>query len=382
LADDAPLLLDVTRLIWRRWVGRHPTGIDRVCLAYLEHYRDQAQAVIQHRRLRRILNREASQTLFRLLAEPAPNFRSNLVKAALRSGLAPGCSGARRIYLNVGHTGLDDQGFKAWVQTADVRPVYLVHDVIPITHPAYCREGESVRHSDRMRTVLQTGIGVIGNSQATLDELTKFARREGLPARRAIVAWLGTASLPPAPQAFENRPTFVVLGTIEARKNHLLLLQVWGDMLKELGNRSPRLLVLGQRGWKADQAIALLESRTLSDAVVEIRDCDDFSLARHLKSACALLFPSLVEGYGMPLAEALQAGVPVIASDLPVFREIGQGVPEFLDPQDADRWKRAVLDYSIPGSMARSSQLRRMKNFTPPTWQDHFAKVDAWLSMS
>jgi hypothetical protein len=60
LADEAPLLLDVTRLIWRRWAGGRPTGIDRVCLAYLDHFGSAAQAVIQHPRLRRIMDGRSS----------------------------------------------------------------------------------------------------------------------------------------------------------------------------------------------------------------------------------------------------------------------------------------------------------------------------------
>ena len=67
LANDAPLLLDVSRLIWRRWAGRQPTGIDRVCLAYLEHFGPRAQAVVQHRRFRGILGRRTSAALFQLL---------------------------------------------------------------------------------------------------------------------------------------------------------------------------------------------------------------------------------------------------------------------------------------------------------------------------
>lgn len=300
----------------------------------------------------------------------------------MRFGARGGCSGRNRLYLNIGHTGLNDPGFAAWVERQAVKPIYFVHDIIPITHPEYCRAGERERHENRMRTVLATGAGVIGNSQATLDELEQFGRSEALPSPPSVAAWLGTTPLPPsASMALTDRPTFVTIGTIEARKNHLFLLQVWSRLVRQLGPAAPRLIVIGQRGWESEQAADLLDrSALLQDAVVEIRSCDDATLAAHLANARALLFPTLAEGYGLPLVEALSAGTPVIASDLPVFHEIGQAVPEYLDPLDGPAWQRTILAYAEKPSLSRQAQCERLKTFHAPTWQDHFAKVDSWLA--
>lgn len=338
--------------------------------------------MIQHRRYRRILDRQASATLFRQLGSSESGFRAELLKGALRFGARPDCAGNGRLYLNIGHTGLDDPGLSSWVARSGVRPIYFVHDLIPVTHPEYCRAGEEDRHRRRMRTVLSTATGIIGNSQATIDDLQQFARVESLPVPRAVAAWLGTTPLPQsaATDTF-TRPTFVTLGTIEARKNHLFLLQVWTRLTRRLGPKTPQLLVIGQRGWESEQAIDLLErSPVLKDSVVEIARCDDRALSAHLASARALLFASLAEGFGMPLMEALQIGTPVIASDLPVFREIGQGIPELLDPLDAPSWESAILDYSGEGSARRKAQLDRVRHFRAPTWEDHFEKVECWLA--
>ena len=231
-----------------------------------------------------------------------------------------------------------------------------------------------------MQTVLLTGAGIIGNSQATLDELTEFGRREDMPTPPAIAAWLGSPDLPTAPPITTKRATFVMLGTVEARKNHLMLLQVWSRIVRRLGPDAPQLLVIGQRGWESEQAVDLLERGKLGDAVIEIGGCDDAELAGFLRSARALLFPSLVEGFGMPLIEALQAGVPAIVSDLPVFREIGQGVPDLIDPLDGPGWERAILAYADKDGALRTSQLRRLGRFKVPTWENHFANVDSWLA--
>ena len=350
-------------------------------MAYLEHFGPRAQAVVHHPRFRRILDRKTSGKLFQVLATPRTNVRAGLVRNILRSATRRQQSAKSRLYLNIGHTGLNDPGFAAWVKNAGVRPLYFVHDLIPITHPEYCRSGERAKHVERMRTVLQTGTGVIGNSQVTLDELRDFASHGGLPSLPKVAAWLGTESwtaagtvVPPVP------PTFVILGTIEARKNHIMLLQIWKRMLSRLGSKAPRLLIIGQRGWESEEVFDLLNRGDLGDAVVEMGDCLDAELARNLAGARALLFPSLVEGYGLPLVEALRAGTPVIASDLPVFREIGGGVPEYLDPLDPDAWEQAILNYAEPDSLPRTAQLKRMTGYQAPTWDEHFSRVEAWMA--
>ena len=363
-------------------MGRHPTGVDRVCLAYLEHFGGKAQAVVHHPRYRRILDRKASAELFDVLTRPRMSVRGRLVKSILRSAAGRRQSGKDRLYLNIGHTGLNDPQFSTWVRQAGVRPIYFVHDLIPITHPEYCRSGEQAKHVARMQTVLTTGAGVIGNSQATLDELAEFGRSAGLPSLPAIAAWLGTTErlAARADTYVPDRPTFVVVGTIEARKNHLMLLQVWQRLVRRFGTNAPRLLIIGQRGWECEQVFDLLDrGEPLRDAVTELSDCTDEQLAEHLAGARALLFPSLIEGYGLPLVEALQTGTPVIASDLPVFREIGGDIPDYLDPLDGPAWEQAILDYADDASGARSDQLKRLAGFHPPIWKDHFSRVEAWM---
>jgi glycosyltransferase involved in cell wall biosynthesis len=379
--DDAPLLLDVTRLIWRRWKGRLPTGIDRVCLAYLRHFGGRSQAVVQHKHFRRILEKQASQDLFALLEGPARQFRARLPRGILRHLSALNGAGGGRPYVNVGHTGLDSAGFRDWAGRSNVRPVYLVHDLIPITHPQFCRAGEDDRHRERMLTVLKTATGVIGNSQSTLDELAHFAKTVGLQMPPARPAWLGWDPLPALPPAQQTkRPTFVALGTIEGRKNHLLLLNVWSRLIDRMGSDTPRLLIIGQRGWQAEPVFDLLDhNKKLSGHVIELDRCTDEELARHLASARALLFPSLAEGYGLPLIEALAEGVPVIASNLPVFRELSADIPTYLDPFDETAWESAILDYALADSPGREAQFNRMRGFRPPSWQEHFDMVDDWL---
>jgi glycosyltransferase involved in cell wall biosynthesis len=389
--NGAPLLLDVTRLIWRRWEGVRATGIDRICDAWLEHFAARSQAVIIMKQRQVILPMRASQALFAALLAPlqpgsdrAASFRRNLIKLALRWGwhLLRDYDGKQRFWLNPGHTGLHIPALAGWCVKAGVRPIYLVHDLIPITHPDFCRAGEDAKHRARMTMVLQSGAGVVGNSQHTLDTLAQFAASTGHRMPPATVAWPGCASLQADASAPPDNdvPSFVILGTIEGRKNHALLLSVWQRMLAQMGDACPRLIIIGRRGWEADNVFATLDNTDFGGKVIEAGAVDDAELAQLLTSARALLFPSFAEGFGIPLVEALSAGIPVIASDLDVFREIAGDIPELLGPDDEAGWIAMLTDYASKSSPRRDAQLARISEFTAPDWHRHFVQVNAFLS--
>lgn len=387
--NSAPLLLDVTRQIWRRWEGVRPTGIDRICDAWLEHYAPRSQAVIITKGRQVILPVAASRALFAALAAPAPAdgsstpFRRRMIAIALRWGWnwLRDLDGRGRFWLNAGHTGLHIADLADWCSRTKVRPIYLVHDLIPITHPQFCRPGEDAKHTKRIQTVLSTAAAIVANSQHTLDTLEEFADRAGISKPRAIVAWPGCARLRADPDKDhpQEPATFVILGTIEARKNHALLLQVWQRLVERMGDACPRLIIVGRRGWEADDVFALLDTHDFKSKVIEAGPLDDDELAKVLGSARALLFPSHAEGFGIPLVEALAAGLPVIASNLPVFGEVAGDIPELLPPDEIEAWVEMLTDYATPDSPRRARQLARIEGYTAPTWDEHFARVDALL---
>jgi glycosyltransferase involved in cell wall biosynthesis len=381
---DASLLIDISRLLARASSGRLATGVDRVCLAYVERYGPRAQAVLQWHGWRRIAPYGASQELFALLRKPEPSLRGKATRVIGHACLPPWPSqdGRGRIYFNHGHSRIERPGLAAWLQRTRQRPVYMVHDLIPLTHPEYCRPGERERHTTRLRALLSSAAGVLTNSHSTADQLRGFAEASGLPLPPLQAAPLAPAALHCAPDAPAPLavPYFVVLGTIEPRKNHWLLLHLWRAMVEEMGADAPHLVVIGQRGWECENVVDLLERcDALHGVVHELSDCPDEVLARYLAHARGLLFPSFAEGYGLPLMEALGLGTPAIASDLPIFREIAGAVPEYLDPLDGAGWMRAIRDYATAGSPRRAAQLRRLQDFESPTWDRHFAQVDTLL---
>jgi glycosyltransferase involved in cell wall biosynthesis len=214
-----------------------------------------------------------------------------------------------------------------------------------------------------------------------LDELARHAENQGKTMPPAVAALLAPGlSAIPAEQRPVAEPYFVMLGTIEPRKNHWLLLQIWRRLVERLGEAAPKLVVIGQRGWECENVVDLLERCTaLRGFVIEIPRCSDTDLATYLHHAQALLFPSFAEGYGLPLAEALALGTPAIVSNLPAFREVAGHIPDYLDPLDGKSWAAIIEAYAQAGSLARAAQLQRLADFKPPTWAGHFAAVDAFL---
>ena len=387
-ASDGPLLLDVSRLVWRGWSRRLPTGIDRACLAYVARYRGEALAVIQRGGFTRTVSRFGSRILFdALLSGERIGSRARILYALIVAFWTPSLwrlKGA--LYLNIGHTGLNRRRHVRWIKRAGVRAVYFLHDLIPITHPHFCREGETATHVARLSAMLKHGIGVVANSADTLGALSAFAAREGLavPGPRVVAplgiedAWLASTHVP-APSA---KPYFLTLGTIEGRKNHILLLEIWRAMAQEMGDACPHLVIVGQRGWQCDAAIAMLDTdMTLSGHVAEMPNCSDSELVALMAGANALLFPTHAEGYGIPLVEALAVGTPVIASNLAVFREIAGDAVVYLDPIDVPAWRTQILACAADGTGFQKTQQARLDaaGWRAPTWDAHFALVSPWL---
>jgi len=257
----------------------------------------------------------------------------------------------------------------------------MVHDLTPMTHPEFCRTGESRRHLARMRTIFTTAAGIVTNSKATLYALSRFADQSGWAMPPAIAAPLGLEPLRPnGSQIPIPGPYFVMLGTIEPRKNHWMALQVWRRIVELHGEAAPKLVMIGQHGWECENVVHMLRRSTrLRGMVIELPRCSDEALACYLSGAKALIFPSFDEGYGLPLIEALSLGIPVIAGNLPVFHEIAGNVPDYLDPLDGMGWLSRIEDYCLPGSPRRAAQLERLAGYSPPTWEDHFAVIDKFL---
>jgi glycosyltransferase involved in cell wall biosynthesis len=266
-------------------------------------------------------------------------------------------------------------------RSGKLRLVYFVHDIFPSLFPEYFPADAERRNRRRMMGAARLADVVIANSQDTANLFTEHFVKDRRP-EAIIVAPLGVGIVrnDTGPAAAEDRPYFVMVGTIEPRKNHLLILNLWRSLRAELGAGMPRLILIGGRGWENENTIDMLErSSSLRGLVEERGRVSDDEMARLLVGSIALLMPSFAEGFGLPLAEALSLGVPALCSDLPALREVGRDVPEFIDPVDGLGWRAAILNYAAPESPHRGAQMERLARWQSPNWTGHFERISQWL---
>ncbi len=394
---EAEVILDISRLLSRSFHAA-PTGIDRVEFVYarelLERMPDRLAFAAVHP-AGGYYGRLDPAAVRQFLAFTAARWRNTDAvdeqagKAAvirhliaLRPRPVPRAIGPR-VYLQVSPHHLDDaEQVGAILRAEGARFVTLVHDVIPLTHPEFARPQGAEEHRRRVRTIDHYADGIIGNSQATLDALALHMTR-GLDGRHLCVAHFGAD--PPdlvaeGSHAVPDRPYFVYISTIEPRKNHLLLLNVWRRMVERLGDAAPMLVLIGRRGWENENVIDMLErAEILRDHVIEAGGVSDNEMHALVAGARAMVMPSFEEGFGIPVIEALSAGVPVICSDIVAHREVGGHAPDYLDPLDGLGWLRIIDAYRQPHSPERAAQLARIANWKAPTWPDYFDIVTRLL---
>lgn len=368
------IILDVTRLYRRINKQQTLTGIDRVSRAYINHYQTSSQALLRLCGKNIVLSSKHSQKLFTWLLNPSTRINLKLI---ILSSLYKNNIHKHSILINTGHIGLKQKSYIKMLTKYALKPIFFVHDLIPFTHPEYCSPGEDVRCKQKLDYILKYAQGIITNSKATLAEVKSYTNLN-IP---ATVAKLATDI-----QTTErinrtiNKPYFVMLSTIEARKNHLLILQIFRNLAQTDPENTPHLYIIGKRGWEAEQVFDILDRcPIIKKHITEINNCQDHELRNYLQNAQALLFPSFAEGYGLPLIEAIQLNTPVIASNLAVFKEIAADIPEYIDPLDGMAWQKAILAYTSSQSSERKEQQKKIQNFIAPSWQEHFQIVDRFL---
>lgn len=401
------IYLDLSRLIFAAW-NRTPVGIPRVELAYAEYlianFPDELHFVVLDAlgRLRILERRRATEFIAAITHYWNANVASNrtYLSIALRNldihaRLLFGITSLFRtvrssdrpsVYIICSQLHFENAPMIERLKRSEkLRLVYFVHDIIPTTFPEYFPPDAEDRCRRRMVTAGRLADLIIASSQ---DTATEFRRNfaPGMDQSSIVVAALGVGLSPEAKAPAEpssSSPYFVMVGTIEPRKNHLLILNLWRTFHRELGEMAPRLILVGSRGWENENVIDMLErSPGLATLVQERGRVSDEEMTRLLVGARALLMPSFAEGYGLPLAEALALGVPALCSDIPVFREIAGAVPEFIDPLDGPGWNRVILDFLPHDSPRRKAQLARLHAWRAPTWSEHFQKVIPALKLS
>jgi glycosyltransferase involved in cell wall biosynthesis len=368
-------MLDLLQRVGRAWgIETPPSGDDvfRSIKAWLESpvASDSAQSV-----------RFRGTSTFDLIKREMVLPLRDLLRATtrLRNWIKEDRSGLD-VYLHTSHTQLNYESRFAWLKRNNVRSCFFIHDVIPIDYPEFCSPGALARHLARLETVSKIASMILVNSDFTARRLKEFLAMQGLRIPEIVRIPLGVDKWFLSRDRLEppsaNGPYFLCIGTIEPRKNLNFLLAVWRRLVERLGARAPRLVLAGRRGWENENVIDILDrSRTLGPYLAEVSGLTDAGLASLIAGATAVVAPSLVEGFDLPLVESLAAGTPVLASDIGAHREVGGAFVDYLDPIDGRAWTNALDTFCMPNSPARAAAAARVKAYRPVTWHDHVARA-------
>ncbi|ERI52656.1 hypothetical protein N878_04705 [Pseudomonas sp. EGD-AK9] len=233
--------------------------------------------------------------------------------------------------------------------------ISVVYDLIPLMQPQFCDAGLTRVFERWFDWVAKTADGFLCISRTVEDDVRHaVAARLGqelADSRQFEHFYLGseldlTQRDPELDSEIEtvfvsNEPVYLMVSTIEPRKNHAYLLdafeRIWARGIKA------RLCIIGKVGWKSEELIGRIQRHPqLSRQLFVFNQLNDSGLEYAYARASALVFPSHAEGFGLPMVEAMQRGVPAMVSDIPVFREIGGDFAAYFDLGDPEALAKLV----------------------------------------
>ncbi|MBT2338597.1 MULTISPECIES: glycosyltransferase family 4 protein [Pseudomonas] len=241
--------------------------------------------------------------------------------------------------------------------------VSVIYDLIPLTHPQFCDAGLVKVFNRWFDWITRTANGYITISSTIRDQVRQeMVRRVGeqqVSERWFDYFYLGSEldladPSRPVDRALQrmfkqSEPVFLMVSTIEPRKNHTYLLDAF-ERAWAAGSQA-RLCIVGKIGWKCEALIERIERHSqLNNRLFMFNTLSDQSLEYAYQHATALVFPSYVEGFGLPLVEAMQRGLPAMGSDIEVFREIGGDFMAYFDLDDPQSLADQVMGMEHSGT--------------------------------
>lgn len=194
---------------------------------------------------------------------------------------------------------------------------------------------------------------IFTSTQSTLDQVNQLLCKLKLPTRKGCVTWLGSdfTSVPgkdrqisPKAKHIAKKGTYILcVGTIEPRKNHRLLLEAYDGGLADMGID---LVFAGRIGWNVEDIKERIEKHPRkAQGLYLLESPNDAAIHYLYQNAFLVAFPTFEEGFGLPVIEAIERGSVVIASDIPVLREVGGDYCDYFNPEDSGELISLIKKY-------------------------------------
>jgi glycosyltransferase involved in cell wall biosynthesis len=273
-----------------------------------------------------------------------------------------------------------------------LRFALLVYDIIPLRRPEWVDARNRLAFLDWFRTTVPLADAVFAISRATAADVERYSRETRLALRTRVqpiplgtgfrrkAAAVRTRRLP------VRRGFALIVSTIEARKNHLLLFRIWRELTEVMPFEDiPQLVFAGRVGWMVQDLMQQLENTAwLNGKIMLIDSPTDGELACLYEDCLFTLYPSFYEGWGLPVSESLSYGAPCLASGRTALPEAGGALARYFDPDNLAEAVHMVRELIEDPEDLEAWRARVAREFAPRRWTDsaqamigHLQKMDA-----
>ncbi len=269
-------------------------------------------------------------------------------------------------------------GLYAHYTSLGVHFCFMIYDLLPISHPQFFPSYMEHTHTDWLNNIIKCANTLITISNSVAQEVKHYLQKNKaniLPKTNIIPLHLGvdTHTAQKQKRKQSNKPiNFLMVGTIEPRKAYIQTLaafeQLWQN--KALKNKKINLTIIGKTGWMMDDFIHTLNTHPeLNKRLTVLENLSEQQLCKRYQRADCLIQASEAEGFGLPLIEAAQYRLPIIARDIPIFREVaGQYAYYFSDSQQVDILAQAIQQWLLLYNKQQQPQSDRMPYLS---WQEN-----------
>ncbi len=267
---------------------------------------------------------------------------------------------------------------------------HVIYDLIPAIQPGFFPELLVDEFRDYTKLVLEDAQICFAISEHTRTDAIDYANELGISPPPIHTFRLGDqidAPKPKKPKALTkanaetartngSREEFIFCpGTLEVRKNHQSLYHTY-RLAAERGLELPHLILAGKQGWLSGDVVHQIKhDPTVRDSITILTSCNDSEFAWLYSNALFTIYPSLYEGWGLPVAESLQYGKLCLASSATSIPEIGGDLVDYFSPDDTGEILEKIYRFSSDRDLLKKREAEIKANYKPATWDDAFEHV-------